>query len=342
MKTAIVFQGGGPLGAFGCGAWRAIAPWLQQQGHEIVGVAGASIGALNAAVVAGQAGSADLGAGALERLWRERIAAPPPLPLALAGWLGPFAEELRAWSGWWSGFALGNPALFTPLYAHWHPLAGRQRALLPLYSQARMRRLFDGIVGDGHASRDGALPLLAIAATDVLNGSLRVFTSDERPIDATLLSASAAIPMMLEPIAIDGRLYCDGEVNRRSPVHALVDALRASGRVGPQEGLQLITVGQFSRSADHRPRSTHELLDRCLHLMLADKLADDEPAGAGHRIDIVRDPEPHEGISGQFDYSPARIQALIASGDGAATRCLRQHRVPAPPPERINPLESVP
>lgn len=331
MKTAVVFQGGGPLGAFGCGAWLAIAPWLRGQGHELVGVAGASIGALNGAVVARHAHEADLGAVELERLWRQRIAATLPLPMP--EWLGPMADELRAWSGWWSGLAFGNPALFSPLYAHWHPLAGLRRALLPLYSQQRMRRLFADIVGPGQGGST-TMPLFAIAATDVLTGGLRVFTSDERPIDPAVLSASAAIPLMFEPVEIDGRLYCDGEVNRRSPVSAFVDALRASGRVGPQEALQLITIGQFSRKADHRPRNSHELLDRCLHLLLADKLAD-EPLAAVHHIDIRREPQPHEGISGQFDYSPHRIAALIAAGRCAASAGIRQPRTEAPAREHL-------
>jgi hypothetical protein len=316
MKTAVVFQGGGPLGAFGCGAWQVVAPWLRSGAHELVAVAGASIGALNGAVVACHADEADLGAARLERLWRDAIAMPLPLPRSPL----PMAGEAQAWSGWWSGFAFGNPALFAPLYANWHPLAGLGRASLPLYSQQRMRRLFERIVGAGYRS-DGDGLLFAAAATDVLNGSLRLFTSDERAIDAAVLSASAAIPLMFEPVAIDGRLYCDGEVNRRTPVAGLVDALRASGRLAPQEALQLITIGQFCRHASRLPRSSHELLDRSLQLLLADKLAD-APLPAGRRIDITRDPEPHDSISGQFDYSSARIEALIRSGRAATLAAL--------------------
>jgi len=314
MKTAVVFQGGGPLGAFGCGAWQAVVPWLRSGAHELIAVAGASIGALNGAVVACHAQDADLGAAALDDLWRDVIAVPlPRSPLPMAG-------EVQAWSGWWSGFALGNPALFAPLYANWHPLAGLRRAALPLYSQQRMRRLFERTVGTGYRS-DGDGLLFAAAATDVLNGKLRLFTSDEAAIDATVLSASAAIPLMFEPVPIDGRLYCDGEVNRRTPTGALVDALHASGRLAPQEPLQLITIGQFCRNADRLPRSSHELLDRSLQLLLADKLAD-APLPAGRRIDITRHPEPHESISGQFDYSSARIEALIESGRAATLDAL--------------------
>jgi NTE family protein len=340
MKTAVVFQGGGPLGAFGCGAWLAVAPWLRQQGHTLVGVAGASIGALNSAAIACHAGSDDLGAAALHRLWREHIATPPPLPpLPLPRWLQPAADEMRAWTGWWSGFTLGNPALFTPLYAHWHPLAGLRRASLPLYSQGRMRRLFRTLVGEGYASGAVDQPLLAVAATEVLHGGLRVFTSDELPITPDVLCASAAIPLMFKPVTLQGRLYCDGEVNHRSPVGDLVDALQASGRVAPGEALQLITIGQFCHDVDHPPRSAHELADRALQLMLAGKLAG-EPARVARRIDITRLPHPNDGISGQFDYTAPRIQALIDAGERRALQALQAPATPIPSSTPANLQES--
>ncbi|KQW43270.1 MULTISPECIES: patatin-like phospholipase family protein [unclassified Roseateles] len=310
MKTAVVFQGGGPLGAFGCGAWQVVAPWLRRQGHELVAVAGASIGALNSAVVACHAQDEhdDLGAAALDRLWRRDIAVPlPSVP--------PMTDEMRAWSGWWTGFALGNPALFAPLYQNWHPLAGLRRVALPLYSQQRMRSMFERIVGDGYVS-DASAPVLAVAATDVLSGALRLFSSADAPVDAVQLSASAAIPLMFEPVTIEGRLYCDGEVNRRSPVAPLVNALRDGGRITAEEPLQLVTIGQFCRNAGRAPRTSQELLDRSLQLMLADKLA--EPLDVTHHIDITRAPEPHDNISGQFDYSTPRIEALIEAGRIAA------------------------
>src|SRR5215203_5228969 len=50
MKTVVVFQGGGALGAFGAGAWQALADEIDSE--QLVAVAGASIGAINAAVVA--------------------------------------------------------------------------------------------------------------------------------------------------------------------------------------------------------------------------------------------------------------------------------------------------
>jgi predicted acylesterase/phospholipase RssA len=183
-----------------------------------------------------------------------------------------------------------------------------------------MRALFEGLVGDGYRS-DAARPLLAVAATDLLDGGLRLFTSDERPIDATLLCASAAIPLMFAPVDVDGRPHADGEVNRESPLRPLVRALHAHGRLAPHEALQLVTIGQFARAADRLPLTGQELIDRSLQLLLAGKLAD-EGVPVSARIDIGRAALPHDSISGQLDYSALRIRALIEAGERAAGEAL--------------------
>ncbi len=326
MKTVVALQGGGPLGAFGCGAWSALAPWLRAGGHELVAVAGASIGALNAAVVACHAGREDLGAGALQSLWRDEIAWPlmprfAPAP-AFEPLLRPLLDELHAWAGWCCGVAFGNRALFAPMYAHWNPAAGLRRVVLPLYSQRRMQRLLAGIVGPGYRSEGRRAPLLAVAATDVLDGSLRLFHSDEGPVDEARLSASAAIPLMFEPVEVDGRRYCDGEVNRQSLVPELLETLRLQGRVSIGEPLQLVCVGQFSRPAGRLPRTSHELLDRSLNWMLADKLTQQMLPPSVRLIEIGREPPPQDSVSGQFDYSSGRIDALIAAGRAEALEAL--------------------
>jgi hypothetical protein len=41
-KIALLLQGEGALAAFQCGAWKAILPFIRENGHELVAVAGAS------------------------------------------------------------------------------------------------------------------------------------------------------------------------------------------------------------------------------------------------------------------------------------------------------------
>jgi len=52
VKTILIFQGGGALGAYECGAFQAIAAHIDKQRDDVMAVGGTSIGALNASIIA--------------------------------------------------------------------------------------------------------------------------------------------------------------------------------------------------------------------------------------------------------------------------------------------------
>lgn len=66
IENVLVLQGGGSLGAFGCGVFKAIA----KRNIKIDTVAGTSIGAVNAAIIAGSKGG-ESSEQLLERFWLE-------------------------------------------------------------------------------------------------------------------------------------------------------------------------------------------------------------------------------------------------------------------------------
>ena len=57
-KRILIFQGGGALGAYECGAYQALAPHLD----NLAVVAGTSIGAINSSLIASHYQTADHGA----------------------------------------------------------------------------------------------------------------------------------------------------------------------------------------------------------------------------------------------------------------------------------------
>ena len=73
VQTVLVLQGGGALGAFECGVVKA----LEERGIHPDLVAGVSIGAFNAAIIAANPGNA---AAALEAFWRDLSFDAPDLP----------------------------------------------------------------------------------------------------------------------------------------------------------------------------------------------------------------------------------------------------------------------
>ena len=69
MGTILIFQGGGSLGAYECGVYQALAPWLRSKGQRLSVVAGNSIGAISANLIAARFRDANQGAGALRNFW---------------------------------------------------------------------------------------------------------------------------------------------------------------------------------------------------------------------------------------------------------------------------------
>src|SRR5919204_171983 len=65
IENVLIFQGGGSLGAFGCGVFKGFA----NSGVKVDIIAGTSIGGINAAILAGS--KDDHPERALERFWME-------------------------------------------------------------------------------------------------------------------------------------------------------------------------------------------------------------------------------------------------------------------------------
>ena len=86
VRTGIVLQGGGALGAYEFGVLKAL--YEQRPGFKPTVVTGTSIGAITAAVLVGAKGDP---IEALDRLWREKL----PVPCASFGFFDP--------TPWWPG-----------------------------------------------------------------------------------------------------------------------------------------------------------------------------------------------------------------------------------------------
>lgn len=323
MKTVIVFQGGGALGAFGAGAWQVLAETIDPE--SIVALAGASIGAVNAAAALRALGEADSGAGlsdALVRLWRERIAT-PSWPFGGPPWrVVPAGEAAADWSGVLTGLLLGCPGLHQACWPAWQPGSGLDRLQQPLHDRRAMHSLLETLCPP--AADAESRPALAVAAVDIMSGELALFDTVAGGFGPEHLAASSAMPLMFAPQSIAGRLHWDGEVTRDSMLPALMQRLLECGRLRRDEACQLVTIEQFPRAMVALPRSGMEIVYRVISLMQLGKL--DTPAVEGVRVArhlrVCRPPLPEDGVSGQFDYSPRRIERLIEQGKAAAAQAL--------------------
>lgn len=324
MKTVIVFQGGGALGAFGAGAWQVLAKALDP--GSIVALAGASIGALNAAGALRAVHEADSGAGlpdALVSLWRERIATPSwPFGEPPPWLLSPAGEAAADWSGVLTGLLHGCPGLHQARWPAWQPGSGLDRLQQPLHERSAMLALLETLCPSAADTARG--PALAVAAVDIMSGELALFDTAAGGFGPEHLAASSAMPLMFEPQCVADRLYWDGEVTRDSMLPALMRRLLECGRLQRDEALRLVTIEQFPRAMAALPRSGMEIVYRVISLMQSGKLDTPEVDGVrvARHLRVCRPPLPEDGVSGQFDYSPRRIERLIEQGRVAAAQAL--------------------
>jgi NTE family protein len=354
-KVVLLLQGGSALGAFQCGAWDVLARFIRDNGHELVAVAGASIGALNAAMIARHYRDEDGGRRRLREFWRRRLAMPQVtfIPLPGAYW--------RAWNGLLTGLLIGNRGLFDPAYPNWHPLSELFRFHMPLYRTGKTEQT----LADEFGTYDGRSPLLAVAATDVQSGEGILFNSAAQTITPRMLAASMAIPMIFPPVEIDGRHYWDFEMRSNTLLpHVLALLRQADPLSDASERILVIVVDMLRKEAEGTPDSTMQSHYRLINIMLGGKLPydkvavetgnayldalerlreqaaayPDSPLGAAieseyrkarahayAHVDVLhvgRRNLEFEYISRDFDYSAQYIERLIVQGIESASQAV--------------------
>ncbi|RRS06057.1 hypothetical protein EIP75_00145 [Aquabacterium soli] len=327
IRVVVMFGGGGALGAFGCGVWRALSRRLQ--GSKFVGAGGTSIGAINAAIAVKHGQDLMAGARAMETIWREALATPS---LPFAGM--PMHRLTQSWNGLLTGLLCGTRGLGAPNPLVWNPVMGMDRFTYPLMDRSRMWGLLSGI-GDLTAATP-ADPLLGVGAVDVVSGQLVLFNNVDMTLGAAHLGASSAIPMLFDPVDIGGRMYWDGDVTRQAALPLLLEALRRTGRLASSanRGIQsiLVTIDQMSEEAARLPSSGIEIAHRVQELMAHGKMSlpAEALAGFSHVLAIRRPPLEHDAISGQLDFSPERVDELIALGERQAIQAIDEAGLPLP------------
>ncbi len=209
---AFVLQGGGALGAYQAGACEALAIHARQPDW----VAGISIGAINAALIAGN--PAEQRIERLRAFWERVSSQLPSLP-----WAPPSAQTrpwLHEWSAAW-GAVFGLPGFFTPRpgAAVWPgPMANPS-----FYDTAPLRETLLELV-DFDRLNDGPMRI-SVGAVDVQNGNFAYFDNRCGRLGPQHIMASAALPPGFPAVEVQGRSYWDGGLVSNTPLSHVVDNL---------------------------------------------------------------------------------------------------------------------
>jgi len=215
-KTVLVLQGGGALGSYQGGVFQA----LNEYGFCPDWVAGISIGALNAALIAGNPPHARLDR--LRAFWELITSSYLPTPLFPRGGGRSFFNEASAALI----AALGAPGFFKPRAAAPFLAPAASPEALSFYDTAPLRetllRLVDfDLINSGETR-------ISVGAVNIRSGNQVIFDNREGPwrgrIGPEHIMASAALPPGFPPIEIDGEVYWDGGIVSNTPLEFVLDA----------------------------------------------------------------------------------------------------------------------
>jgi NTE family protein len=213
-KVGLVLQGGGALGSYQAGVYEALA----SSDYTPDWVAGISIGAINAAIIAGNAQRDRVHR--LRSSW-EGITAPTMMWPNATG-------ALAAWQRWTSAvmaIAFGQPGFFSP-----DPQTWRSDQRVSYYSTSALRATLERLV-DFDRINAGKEVRLSVGAVNVETGDFAYFDSGEMTIGPEHVMASGALPPGFPPIEIDGEQYWDGGLFSNTPLQYMVGYYPRRSRV---------------------------------------------------------------------------------------------------------------
>ena len=244
QERILVLQGGGALGAYQAGVYEALAA----AGETPHWVAGISIGAINAALIAGN--PRERRVQRLQEFWDAVTSSWTAwgIPGSPGAELHGALNDLSATTG----LLFGLPGFFAPRFppAPFQP-AGTPGAL-SYYDTAPLRATLERLV-DFDLLNDGSLRL-SVGAVNVRSGNFAYFDSARERLDARHIMASGALPPGFPPVEIDGEWYWDGGLVSNTPLQYVLDQ--------PAEGARLVYQVDLFTAEGPRPANLVQAAER--------------------------------------------------------------------------------
>ncbi|RXH11812.1 patatin-like phospholipase family protein [Bradyrhizobium guangzhouense] len=353
--VALVLQGGGALGAYQAGVYEG----LHEAGIRPNWLAGISIGALNAAIIAGS--PEDQRVQRLREFWETICAFSIEWPAGegLANAL-PFAfdiSSIRNALAATRALIQGQPGFFKPRFPSplWSPFSGD--AATSFYDTAPLHRTLERFV-DFDRLNSGEVRV-SVGAVNVRTGNLVYFDTAERRLGPKHFMASGALPPGFPAVEIEGEHYWDGGVVSNTPLSRVlsgeprdtltfqIDLWSARGRV-PYDMME-VSSRQKDIQYSSRTRTVTDQVLRMQKMRRAlqrtiEKLPDAERRNPEIRdiaemarerayniVHLIYQTKIHEGHSRDYEFGLSAMRAHWQSGLDDIRRTLADPRRLDPP-----------
>jgi NTE family protein len=349
--VALVLQGGGALGAYQAGVYEALA----EAGIQPDWVAGISIGAINAALIAGNTPETRI-----EKLrsfwegitawpfwrWEEQLSATLLRGDAARQWHSQISAGLT--------FVGGAPGFFSPrIPLPWLNPAGTLEAM-SLFDTSRLKRTLEQLIDFDRIN--SAETRFSVGAVNVSSGNFVYFDNRTHRIAAEHVMASGALPPGFPPIEIEGEYYWDGGLVSNTPLQWVVDSRPALDTLAfqvdlwsargelPRRFAEVATRQKEIQYSSRTRASTNSFkrIQRLRHAMadLLDQIP--APLRDGPEAKLLRNAvdrkvynivhliyraKKYEGHSKDFEFSRASMREHWQAGYHDAVRTLRHPEV---------------
>jgi NTE family protein len=297
VENVLVLQGGGSLGAFACGVFKA----LVKKDVRIDIVAGTSIGAVNAAIIAGS--KSDHPEKELENFWIEVAESSPNIIPDI--FVFDYDNNAKKYiskkisSASANAAMFGVPKMFTPVWWRWLPWSHYEddnnkiydlnkreqqehyydflnpRNWTYFYDHSPLAKTLDRYIDYKRlnlAATKEKLPevlRLIITAVDVMTAKPLIFDNAKMEIKAKHILASSGYPIYGFPwIEVEDNVYAwDGSLLSNTPVREVIE-------VSPRNDKNIFIVENYPRKIQKLPSNMAEVESRAKDIIFSDKNMD--------------------------------------------------------------------
>src|SRR5215211_1425702 len=291
IENVLILQGGGSLGAFGCGVFKALA----NSNIKIDIIAGTSIGGLNASIIAGSKGedhpekaleqywlelgedsSANFNSPFMEWLARYPLLTPTPLPPPPST---PNTDhsamihisQVKSVMSFYSSAIYGNNKIFVPRwrpeFAFTDPEYFTPNKWTYLYDHLPLLKTAEKYIDYNKLQPNGKPnSRLIITAVNVMTAEPLIFDSAKQQITSKHILAATGYPSYYFPWAeVEKGVYAwDGSLLSNTPLREVIDA-------SPVKDKQVFLVENYPKRCDALPDNLLEVQHRARDIMFSDK-----------------------------------------------------------------------
>jgi NTE family protein len=292
IENVLILQGGGSLGAFGCGVFKALA----KNNIKIDIIAGTSIGGLNASIIAGS--KEDHPEKALEQYWleiaessanlnspfMEWLAGSPistlnPIPIPSLPLLPTTANhsalthisQAKSTISFYLSAIYGNKKIFIPRwdpeFAFTDPQYFTPNKWTYMYDHSPLVKTAEKYIDYTKLRPKGkSNSRLIITAVNVLTAEPLIFDSAKQQITSKHLLAATGYPSYyFQWMEVENGVYAwDGSLLSNTPLREVIDA-------SPVKDKRVFLVENYPKNCDTLPDNLSEVQHRARDIMFSDK-----------------------------------------------------------------------